>query len=112
MYRLERELRPFNSAEVRQLPENRFGVYALWLPTGMENAPECLYVGVSTTCIRRRLFDHLLREKNPMLRTELRLFRDSVLFSVAFTSEEQETFDLETAVIREWKPRTNRAKLA
>lgn len=111
MYRLERRLRPFESAEVRKLPVDRWGVYALWLPSGVEDAPECLYVGISTTCIRRRLLDHLSRETNPGLRTELRLFRDTVRFSVAYTSGERETLDLETAVIRRWKPRTNRAKL-
>ena len=111
MYLLERRLRPFESDEVRKLPTDRWGVYALWLPSGGENAPECLYVGISTTCIRRRLLDHLSRETNPGLRTELRLFRDTVLFSIAYTSGERETLDLETSVIRRWKPRTNRAKL-
>ena len=110
MYRLERGLRPFESEEVRKLPATRWGVYALWLPTGIENAPECLYVGVSTTCIKRRLLDHLSRETNPQLRTELHLFRDMVHFSTAFTAGVEETFALETSVIRRWKPRTNRAK--
>lgn len=111
MYRLERSLRPFRRDEVRKLPEDRYGVYALWLPTGVKEAPECLYVGVSTTCLRRRLLDHLSRETNPQLRAELRLFRDVVLFSAAFTAGAPETFALETSVIRRWKPRTNRAKL-
>ena len=38
MYRLERRLRPFESDEVKKLPTDRWGVYALWLPSGGENA--------------------------------------------------------------------------
>ena len=110
MYRLEHGLRPFTREQVRRLDEDRYGVYALWLPIG-EAAPECLYVGVSRTCIKRRLLDHLSRETNTQLRVELRLFRDIVQFSTAFTAGEQETFALETSVIRRWRPRTNRAKI-
>ena len=111
-YQLEREMRPFEVSEVRRLPRERAGVYALWAPAGAEGGrPECLYVGMSEACVRRRLRQHLQAETNPELRRQLRLFRDIVMFSVAFTHGRQETLDLETAVIRDWLPLTNRLKL-
>ena len=111
-YRLERELRPFEDAEVRRLPRERTGVYALWASAGGEGGrPECLYVGMSDACVRRRLRQHLKNETNPELRRQLRLFRDIVMFSVVFTHGRRETLDLETAVIRDWQPLTNRLKL-
>ena len=111
MYRLERGLRPFDSEHVRRMPRDRAGVYAIWLPQGADAAPECLYVGISTTCIRTRLLSHLYNETNPGLRSELRLFGDVVLFSAVFTVGESEILDLETSVIQRWQPRTNRNKL-
>ena len=39
------------------------------------------------------------------------MFVDLVTFSVAFTENEAETHLLETAVIQEWQPITNRNKL-
>ena len=111
-YQLERDLRPFNVAEVRGLPKERTGVYALWLPAeGGVGRPECLYVGMSEACVRRRLRQHIQHETNPGLLHQLRLFRDIVLFSVAFTHGREETLALETAVIRDWQPITNRLKL-
>ena len=110
-YRLERERQPFTREAVRQLPRDRCGLYALWLPTSTEDAPECLYVGQSTTCVRRRLLQHLSDEENPKLRRQLRMFRDYVQFSVVFTEERQETLALETTLIRELQPETNRYKL-
>ena len=62
-YQLERERRPFQRGELRQLETNRTGVYALWLPNG--GPDECLYVGMSDTCVRRRLLQHLNNETNP-----------------------------------------------
>lgn len=112
MYRLERNLRPFRSENVRNLPSDRAGVYAIWLPTGSTDAPECLYVGISTTCIKTRLLAHIYNETNPDLRTDLRMFRDIVLFSTAFTSGDSKTLEqLETSVIQKWQPKTNRNKL-
>ncbi len=108
-YQLERGLRPFTRQEVRRLPRDRFGLYALWLAAETEGGHERLYLGMSTTCVRRRLLDHLTNETNPTLRRELRLFRDQVEFSTAFTTGERETRDLETALIRDWQPDTNRA---
>ena len=110
-YQLEHERQPFTREIIRQLPKDRCGLYALWLPTGTEDAPERLYVGESTTCVRRRLLQHLSDEGNPELRKQLRMFRDIVQFSVVFTEGRQETLALETTVIREWQPETNRYKL-
>lgn len=110
-YRLEHERQPFTRSEVLQLPTDRCGIYALWLPTGTDDAPERLYVGQSTTCVRRRLLQHLSDEDNPDLRRQLRMFRDLVQFSVVFTVGQTETLALETTLIREWQPETNRYKL-
>ena len=110
-YRLERERQAFTREEVLQLPNDRCGLYALWLPTGTEDAPERLYVGQSTTCVRRRLLQHLSDDENPELRRQLRMFRDLVQFSVVFTAEQSETLALEEILIREWQPETNRYKL-
>lgn len=107
-YQLERELRPFTSVEVRELPRERCGLYALWLRSGVEGGPERLYLGMSATCLRRRLLQHLSSETNPELKRQLRMFRDLVRFSVVYTANEQETRELETALIRDWRPETNR----
>ena len=109
-YQLERELRPFALAEVQGLPRNQVGVYALWLPGGRA-LPECLYVGVATTCLRRRLLQHLQQETNPELQRELRLFGPHLQFSAAATQGRAATLELETALIRHWQPRCNRNKL-
>ena len=110
-YRLERDLRPFDLDTVRGLPRDRTGVYALWVLGVVEGRHECLYVGMSEACVRQRLKQHLQNEVNPELLRQLRLFRDIVMFSVAFTQGRQETLDLETAVIQDWQPFTNRLKL-
>ena len=110
-YRLERERQPFTREAVLQLPKDRCGLYALWLPTDMDDAPERLYIGESTTCVRRRLLQHLSDEENPELRKQLRMFPDLVQFSVVFTEGRQETLALETTLIRELQPETNRYKL-
>ena len=108
-YQLERDLRPFTRAEVRGLPRDRCGLYALWLPGG--ELPECLYVGMSASCVRQRLLQHLSGEENPALRRELELFGGEstrVSFGVAWASDEAEARALESAVIGEWGPRANR----
>ena len=107
-YQLERQHRLFNREEVRQLERDRSGVYALWLPGETD---ECLYVGMSDTCVRRRLLQHLSNETNPELREQLRLFHDIVDFSAAFTNSEDETLALEDDIIRAWRPQTNRRGL-
>ena len=101
-YQLENNLCPFNREEVQKLPKDRCGLYALWLPD------ERLYIGMSTTCVRRRLLEHLRNEVNPELRRQLRIFPDLVEFSVTFTEVEEETRELEAAIIRAWQPETNR----
>ena len=73
--------------------------------------PECLYVGMSEACMRQRLLQHLPNETNPELLRQLRMFRDIVMFSAAFTEGRQETLALETAVIQAWQPLKNRTKL-
>ena len=110
-YQLERNHAPFKREVIRKLPIDRCGVYALWIPGDIEDAHTCLYVGLSVTCVRRRLLDHLSYEENPELRKYLQMFIDLVTFSVAFTENEAETHLLETAVIQEWQPITNRNKL-
>ena len=108
-YQLGRNLRPFTREQVRELERDRCGLYALWLP-GVET-PECLYVGMSTTCVRQRLLAHLSAEDNPELRREFELFGRKptrISFTVAWTADEAETRELESAVIADWRPRTNR----
>ena len=110
-YQLERNRRPFKRETVRELPIDRCGVYALWIPGEIEDAYTCLYVGLSITCVQRRLLDHLSYEENPELRKYLQMFIDLVTFSIAFTEKEAETHLLETSVIQKWQPITNRNKL-
>ena len=108
-YQLERELRPYNREEVRKLERGRMGLYVLWVPTEVGGGNEYIYTGMSRTCLRRRLLQHLrTSEKNPQLRHELQLFRDVVLFSVGYTQNREETRPLERDVIADWKPFTNR----
>ena len=109
MYRLERGLRPYTREEVRRLPEGLTGVYAIWLPSGLKDAPQCLYVGISWTCVRRRLLNHLSNdEPNPGLRTDLRLFRDTVLFSTAIMPVDREILEpLESAIVSKWQTASN-----
>ncbi len=105
-YQLENQRLPFNRGNLLQLETSRTGVYALWLPEG--GPDECLYVGMSDTCIRRRLLQHLNNETNPELRSLLRLYRDTVEFSIALTGDEDETLSLEDDIIKAWRPVTNR----
>ena len=106
-YSLERDFRPFTRREVRTLPKDRLGVYAFWLIAGEDEIHACLYVGISTTCARRRLLDHLNNETNAELRRQFRMFSDAVRFTVAFTTSGEETRELEAALIRDWQPECN-----
>lgn len=110
-YQLKRNLRPFTRAELLQLPRGRSGVYALWRKTATAGRHECLYVGESTTCVRRRLLQHHAGPTNPELSAQLRMFRAIVQFSVEFTEDADETLLLETELIRAWQPKTNKNKL-
>lgn len=97
---------------VRRLPPNRIGLYAIWLPSEhIADEWDCIYVGKSEACIRRRLLDHLrAAEPNYRLRRLIRLFSSDARFSVAYTATTAETNELETAVIRDWDPEANLAK--
>ena len=108
-YQLEQDLRPFNKEEVQKLEKKRFGLYTIWAPAESGGENEYIYTGMSRSCLRSRLMDHLREtETNPKLRNEVRLFRDVVMFSVAYTSTKEETRRLEKDVIADWKPFTNR----
>jgi len=109
-YRLQRDRRRFVREEVLCLPADRCGVYALWEPSGDDY--ECLYVGKSEVCVRRRLLSHLSDETNHELRRRLRMFGGMLEFGVAYTEGAEETDALETEVIHAWEPVCNRAKLS
>ena len=112
-YRLRRDLRPYERAEVLELPRGHTGVYAIWLPSAeIPGANDCIYIGKSESCIRRRLLDHLRpREPNPKLRALLQTVGNIALFSLAYTASRAETDALETAVIQDWGPEGNRNKI-
>ena len=110
-YQLEQKRIPFTQQAVLSLPENRCGLYAIWLPTGDAGDYERLYAGISKTCIRRRLDEHLSNEKNPELRKNIHIFGELIHFSVVFTEDPEHTLELETELIHSWQPETNRNKL-
>ena len=92
-----------------RLERTRIGLYVIWVPAEAGGDYEYIYTGMSRTCLRRRLLEHLRdSEKNEKLRNEIRLFRDVVLFSVAYTLTLEETRPLEKHVIADWQPFTNR----
>ena len=110
-YQLGRNPQPYNREQVRRLPKDRTGVYAIWLPAGDHDVNDCIYVGMSEACLKSRLLAHLHNETNPELRRQLRIFRDVVLFSHVYTQGRRETLDLEAAVTKQWQPKTNRLNL-
>ena len=107
-YQLERNLRTYNREEVRKLEHNQIGLYVLWVPAEAGGGFQYIYTGMSRSCLRRRLREHLGKEKNPKLRRDLQLFRDVAMFSVAYTRSREETRPLEKHVIADWQPLTNR----
>lgn len=109
-YQLEQKRTPFTQEAVSLLPQGRCGLYAIWLIDDF-GGYERLYAGISKTCVRRRLLEHLSEEQNPQLRIQLRTFGELIHFSVAFTEDPKQTLALETELIREWQPETNRNKL-
>lgn len=111
-YRLRRNHRPYTREEVSALPRNRTGLYAIWLPSiVIHGSLECIYIGKSETCIRRRLLDHLRpNEPNPELRDLLSYLLPLAQFSVAYTAYASETDALETAAVQALNPTTNRNK--
>jgi excinuclease UvrABC nuclease subunit len=106
-YSLERGFRRFTRQEVSALPRNSIGVYAFWLIAGEDEIHECLYVGISESCIRRRLLSHLTNETNVELLRQFRMFSDAVRFTFAFTASEEQTRELEAELIRDWQPTCN-----
>lgn len=111
-YQLERNLRPFKQDEIRWLPKGRSGLYALWLPGDIEDAYDCLYVGMSEVCLRQRLLQHLTNETNPGLRLKLRMFSDMVLFSLSYIERVEQIRELEAELVQAWQPETNRNLLS
>lgn len=106
-YSLERDFLPFTREEVRKLPKDRIGVYAFWLVDDDDEIQSCLYVGISKTCMRRRLRSHLFNETNSELRHQFELFSDVVRFTFAFTDSPEQTRELEAALVRAWQPECN-----
>ena len=110
-YQLEQKRIPLTREAISSLPRNRCGLYAIWLPTGDKGDYERLYAGISKTCVRRRLGEHLSDEQNPELRKNIHIFGELIHFSVVFTEDPEHTLELETQLIRKWQPETNRNKL-
>ena len=110
--RLTERRQPYLRDAVLELPKNKTGLYAIWLPSEyIADEWDCIYVGKSESCVRRRLLDHLrLSERNARLRRLLGVFGGIAAFSLAYTASAAETDALETAVIRAWNPETNLAK--
>ena len=106
-HQLKLNLRPFTRENIGKLPAGRSGVYVLWRKTGTEGRNECLYVGESTTCVRRRLLQHESNAQNDALHSQLRMFQPIILFSVEFITDRQETLAMEAELIRAWHPKTN-----
>lgn len=106
---LRRDLRPFSAAEIRRIPEDVSGVYAIWI------AEEPIYIGMAKRCLRRRLLSHLNnadRSKNPCLYAKIGkhgIFNETL---AAFTRVPVPTRDLvpelEKAIIQDWRPECNR----
>ncbi len=111
-YQLRNHRQLFNKQTVRQLPMKRVGIYAIWIPTENADLPDCIYVGESTDCIRARLLQHLSNETNPKLRHLLHIFSGIAEFSFSYTHGRSQTKNLETEMIHQLHPETNRNKLA
>lgn len=106
-YSLERDFRPFTRQELRTIPRNTIGVYAFWLIAGEDEIHACLYVGISKTCLRRRLQSHLTNETNPKLRRQFEMYGDAIRFTFAFTGSDEQTRELEADLIGDWQPECN-----
>ena len=113
-YRLRGGRRAFSEEEARRLPKDRYGIYALWLPAAAMGY-DCVYVGMSETCVRSRLLDHLGntdRRLNPCLYEKIGrhgLFSGDVAeFSCVLLERRESVRKLESALIREWQPECNR----
>lgn len=108
-YRLERRRQPFRWEAVNAVPANEKGVYALWLPSGLNGSRECVYVGKSRICVRDRLLNHIQgNEPNPLLRLELEQPDTDMEFSFVITSTDAQTDALARDAIQTLRPRANR----
>ena len=104
---LQLERAPYNRPNVRRMPEDGFGVYAIWV-----GYYDCLYIGKSEVSVKERLLFHLsAQEDNPCLRNELRSTRDYAEFSMCLTDSAEWADLLETHLIQDLQPRCNRYKL-
>ena len=82
-YQLEQDLQPSNREEVLKLEQRRMGLCVIWVPVEVGGGYEYIYAGMSRTCLRQRLSQHLSRsERNVQLRIEIELFQAAVMFSV------------------------------
>ena len=104
-----RERRPYNMHELRQLPPNRTGIYAIWQPSPhLPDTVQCVYVGMSAACIRTRLAQHLKDDPNEPLRHIMQDLADHVTFTYVLTHGAEATRRLEAATIKAWNPTANR----
>ena len=101
--------RSFTSDEIRKIPENLSGVYAIWL------VDEPIYVGMAKSCLRRRLLAHLNNDDvsvNRCLYTKIGkrgIFGGGVVsFSAIPVPTRDLVPELEKALIQEWQPECNR----
>lgn len=112
-YALRQDPRPFDAAEIRKIPENASGIYAIWI------ADEPIYVGMAKRCLRRRLLAHLNNDDpsvNLCLYAKIGkrgIFSDTpaALFTHAPVPTRALVPDLEKAIIQDWKPACNRTYL-
>ena len=110
-YQLLNNRQPYNRAQINKIPKDKSGIYAIWLHTSDENLPECIYVGMSDTCLKTRLMQHLTNETNRKLRPIIHRLQNMLQVSFAYTHGYQETLDLETEMIHALKPETNLNKI-
>ena len=105
--RLQLERARYNRPNVRQTPDDGFGVYAIWV-----GYYDCLYIGKSEVSVKERLLFHLSRqEDNSCLRRGLRSARDYAEFSICLTNSAEWADALETLLIQDLQPQCNRYKL-
>ena len=106
--RLRLERARYNRPTVRHIPNDGFGVYALWV-----GYYDCLYIGKSAVSVKERLLSHLsAQESNSCLRHRLRSARDYAEFSMCLTDSADWADALETYLIQDLRPKCNRYKLS
>lgn len=109
LHMLETERQPYKGGEVRKLPVDGPGVYAIWC-----GPYECLYIGKSAIgeSVKTRLGNHLSQqEPNPDLKRELHLCRDRAEFSICLTDSTEWATELEDRLIKHYQPKTNHNQL-